>query len=92
MHPKATYSILALSATLLGCADTPKSDTHYGEAVREMVQAQTYDPAAASNPPALAPEVGDGERIRNAIDNYRKDVAKGSEEVKQKIIFDVGQD
>ncbi|MET0656798.1 MAG: hypothetical protein ABW110_01415 [Steroidobacteraceae bacterium] len=82
---------LTLTATLFGCADTPSSDAHYGEAVREMIQAQTYDPAAAANPPALAPEAGDGERIRNALEHYRKDVAKGSEEVKQPVIFEVGE-
>ena len=82
----------ALSASLAGCADTPHSDTHYGEAVRAMVQAQTLDPAAAANPPALAPEVGDGERLRNAIENYRKDVAKGGEEVKQPVVFEVSKD
>ncbi|HKQ83500.1 MAG TPA: hypothetical protein VJS42_15015 [Steroidobacteraceae bacterium] len=92
MNSKTTFSMLALSATLMGCADTPHSDAHYGEAVRAMVQAQTYDPAAAANPPALAPEAGDGERIRNAIEVYRKDVAKGNEEVKQSVIFEVGQE
>ncbi|MET0658697.1 MAG: hypothetical protein ABW110_11145 [Steroidobacteraceae bacterium] len=92
MNSNTLYWILASSATLYGCAaETPHADTHYGDAVREMVQAQTYDPAAASNPPALAPEVGDGERIRNAIENYRKDVAKGTDEVKQPIIFEVGK-
>lgn len=92
MKANLKYSIVVASAMFFGCAETPHSDAHYGEAVREMIQAQTYDPAAASNPPALAPEAGDGERIRNAIETYRKDVAKGSDEVKQSIIFDVGQE
>lgn len=92
MNRTILFPLLTLNLTLVGCADTPHSDAQRGEAVRQMIQAQTYDPAAASNPPALAPEVGDGERIRNAIDNYRKDVAKGSEEVKQSIIFEVGEE
>ena len=48
------------------------------------MQAQTYDPAAASNPPELAPDSGDGARLKNALDVYRKDVAKGSAEVEQR--------
>lgn len=74
---------LALSA----CATT---DDDYGQSVRQMVQAQTFDPAAASNPPELPPEVTDGARLQNALDVYRKDVAKGNTEVKQPVVFEIG--
>lgn len=84
--PSAVIIVTLLAA---GCADTP-SDSDYGSSVRQMVQAQTYDPAAASNPPELAPEVTDGARLKNALDVYRKDVAKGSTEVKQPVIFEIG--
>jgi hypothetical protein len=70
-----------------GCAT---SDDDYGQSVKQMVQAQTFDPAAASNPPELAPEITDGARLQNALDVYRKDVAKGNTEVKQPVIFEVG--
>jgi hypothetical protein len=72
-----------------GCANTT-SDEDYGQSVKQMVQAQTFDPAAASNPPELAPEITDGARLQNALDVYRKDVAKGNTEVKQPVIFEVG--
>ncbi len=79
---------LVITALLIsGCAT---SDDDYGQSVKQMVQAQTFDPAAASNPPELAPEVTDGARLQNALDVYRKDVAKGNTEVKQPVIFEVG--
>lgn len=79
-------------ATLLvaGCADTPQIDADYGNSVRQMVQAQTYDPAASANPPELAPETTDAARLKNALDVYREDVAKGTTEVKQSVVFEVG--
>ena len=81
---------LTIAALLVsGCANT-HSDADYGRSVRQLVQSQTLDPAAASNPPELAPEITDGQRLQNALDVYRKDVAKGSTEVKQPVIFEVG--
>jgi hypothetical protein len=82
--------ILAVAMTMTGCADTPVADADYGKSVQQMVEAQTYNPSAASNPPAMAPEVGDGQRIKNAIDVYRKDVAKGTETTDKEPTFDVG--
>lgn len=86
------YTTVLSAATVLlsGCADTPVADADYGSSVQQMVQAQTYDPAAASNPPELAPETSDGERLKNALKVYREDVAKGSTEVKQSVVFEVG--
>jgi hypothetical protein len=54
------------------------------------VQAQTLDAVAASNPPEFAPEMTDAARLENALDIYRKDVAKGNTEVKRPIVFEVG--
>jgi hypothetical protein len=85
-----TFSGIVAAALLVsGCANT-YSDADYGGSVRQMVQSQTFDPAAASNPPELAPETTDGGRLQNALDVYRKDVAKGNTEVKQPVIFEVG--
>lgn len=81
----------ALTAALLGgCADTPLADEDFGNSVRQMVQAQTFDPAAASNPPALAPDITDGGRLEEALKVYRSDVAKGLNEIKQPVIFEIG--
>lgn len=83
-------SVLASAALLLSACANTHSDADYGRSVQQMVQSQTFDPVAASNPPELAPEITDGERLKNALDVYRKDVAKGSTEVKQPVIFEVG--
>jgi hypothetical protein len=83
--------IACTTALAAGCADTPLADADYGKSVSQMVQAQTYDPGAAANPPELAPESGDGARLKNALDEYRKDVAKGGSDVQRPIIFEVGE-
>jgi hypothetical protein len=87
MHATA---LLIAALLLAGCADTPLADADYGNSVRQMVQAQTFDLAAASNPPALAPEITDGARLEAALEIYRKDVAKGIAEIKQPVIFEIG--
>ena len=84
-------TVTAISAlTAAGCADTP-SDADYGRSVSQMIQAQTYDANASANPPEQAPATGDGARLQNALDAYRKDVAKGSTEVQREIEFTVGE-
>ena len=80
------------AALLAGCAsETPHLDAALGKSVEQMVHAQTYDLAASANPPALAPEIGDGQRLKNALDEYRKDVPKGSTTVKQETEFEAGK-
>lgn len=83
---------LAATAIAGGCAsETPHLDAQLGKSVEQMIQAQTYDPAAAANPPALAPESGDGQRLKNALDVYRKEVQKDGEQVKQGVAFEAGK-
>ena len=81
--------LVVATLVVAGCANT-FSDEDYGRSVQQMVQSQTFDPAAASNPPEMPPPVTDAERLKNALDVYRKDVAKGTTEVKQPVIFEVG--
>jgi hypothetical protein len=83
---------IMLTGALGGCAaDTPRVDAQLGKSVAHMIEAQTYDPKAAASPAALAPETGDGQRLKNALDANRKDVSKGSEQVSQPIVFEVGK-
>jgi len=80
------------AALLAGCAtETPHLDAALGKSVEQMVQAQTYDPAASANPPALAPEIGDGQRLKNALDVYRKEVSNGGEAVARGTQFEAGK-
>jgi len=83
---------LAATAVASSCAsETPHLDANLGKSVEQMIQAQTYDPAATANPPLLAPETGDGQRLKNAIDVYRKDVQKGGEQVTKGVVFEAGK-
>jgi hypothetical protein len=90
MNISKPSAVVVASVAIAGCADTPLADADYGSSVNQMVQAQTLDPIAASNPPELAPQITDGARLENALDVYRKDVAKGNTDVKQPVIFEVG--
>lgn len=89
MNSHHALLLAGAAVALAGCAST-HSDDDYGRSVQQMVQSQTFDLAAASNPLELAPELTDGARLQNALDVYRKDVAKGSAEVKQPIVFEIG--
>lgn len=81
--------------TALLCAacetETPYLDSQLGKSAANMVQAQTLDPAAADNPPLLAPAGADGQRIKSAIDTYHKDVNKEGKEVSRAVTFEAGQ-
>lgn len=84
--------LLSTVALVGGCAtDTPILDAALGKSAAQMIAAQTYDTTAAANPPALLPESGDGQRLKNAVDANRKDVGKGVAEVARPIVFEVGQ-
>jgi hypothetical protein len=82
-------------AGLLACGcvstDSPRLDAAIGKSTAQMVEAQTFDAAAAAHPVANAPQVGDGQRLKNAVDANRKDVGKGAPEVARPIIFEVGR-
>jgi hypothetical protein len=72
---------LALAATLLGaCAalepEPTLTESHFGDSVRQMIEAQTYDPSTLSSPSTQPVEGGDGQRIENVLEAYRQDVAK----------------
>lgn len=73
-----TLSAVATSATLLvlsGCATTDPENVEkdFGNSVRHMVETQTFNPAAPMDTDAI--DHGDGTRINNAIESYRKGVA-----------------
>ncbi|HET7756474.1 MAG TPA: hypothetical protein VFK87_04385 [Steroidobacteraceae bacterium] len=90
---KHTLQLAVLAATVLvaGCqTDTPRADAAWGKSVANMIRVQTYDAHAAAQPAAAAPEAGDGQRLKNALDAHRKDVPKGQEQVSRTLQFEVG--
>ena len=82
--------VMAAAVICAGCeSESPYFDSQLGTASAHLVQAQTLDPAAAGNPPALAPAGADGQRIEAAVDNYHKDVPKQEQSVSRPIVFEV---
>ncbi|MGR9013179.1 MAG: hypothetical protein ACU83U_05990 [Gammaproteobacteria bacterium] len=70
---------LAISLTLIGgCAEWSSTPTRvqddFGASVRNMVLQQTYNPAKAQSPTALAPDGIDSNKARTILDKaYRQD-------------------
>jgi len=85
---------LVVGAAVMAAAacetESPYFDSQLGTASTHMVQAQTLDPATAGNPAVLAPAGADGQRMKNAVDGYRKDVIKPEQPVSRPIFFEVG--
>jgi hypothetical protein len=82
-------SILA-AGLLAGCAgDLNRTAGDFGNSVRAMNQAQIMDPVAARNPDRTPVEGTDAQRMENALDNYRTDVAK-PESTRQDLIITLG--
>jgi hypothetical protein len=89
-----TTCVIAILATAVcaGCeTESPYFDSQLGKSSANLVQAQTLYPAVAANPPALAPDGADGQRIKAAVDNYHKEVNKPEQSVSRPIMFEVGQ-
>jgi hypothetical protein len=89
---KTIYPLMIAGAlACAGCAtESPYFDSQLGTSSAHLIQAQILDPAAAGNPPALAPAGAEGQRIKNAVDNYYKDVNKQEQSVARPIFFEVG--
>ena len=68
---------------------TPRVDATYGDAVQSMVEAQLYDPAAASNPSTDAIEGTDGQRMEAVMEAHRGR-AESAESVSNPIVINVG--
>lgn len=80
-----------LPALLLGgCANEPTlTEQNFGESVRQMVRAQTYDPSTISSPSEATIERTDGEMLEGAIESYRsRETDTGS--VNEEITINVG--
>lgn len=74
-----------------GCADLPVEGDHaFGESVASMIEAQTLDPAAGGDADDAAALDGEGRRLENVLEGYRKDNARGTTDVKRNVTFTVG--
>jgi type IV pilus biogenesis protein CpaD/CtpE len=80
---------LGIAALVAGCANTPKPtavESNFGNSVRNMIEAQTYDPSTLSTPSTDVIESSDGQRLEAVLDAYRSDVAK-PESIGQDIVI-----
>jgi len=67
-----TFCLLA-SIALSGCISDPKYvEEDFGKSVTQMINAQIYDPKAASQPDELPPLLVDGEVATIGVDGYRE--------------------
>jgi hypothetical protein len=75
-------------ALLAGCEST-QTEREYGAAVRQMINAQTYDPSTLTNPSAEPVEGADPDMVNAAIKVFREHVSR-PEDVGQDIVIQVG--
>jgi len=77
-------------AFLAGCSNNQTAtEQDFGNSVRQMVRAQTLNPGPADPAPV---ESSDPNRLENALETYRKDVAR-PESIRRDPTVDVfGQD
>ncbi len=85
--PYAAALLAAIALSAAGCAQGPVAvEQDYGKSVRQMVELQTANPAAPADTQPI--DHGDGERLNNVIDVYRKDVGK-PESVRENIELEI---
>ena len=91
MNMSSKRIVTALPALLLcACASKPTAtESNFGDSVRQIVRAQTYDPGTLTAPSAETIESGDGQRLEGVIEVYRTDIAK-PETVDNEIVINVG--
>ncbi len=68
----------ALILTCTGCATQDRTESDFGNSVRQMTEQQIYDMNAAASPDPNVVLGGDPDRLNNTLDGHRKDVAEPS--------------
>jgi hypothetical protein len=84
-------AVLVASLLLTACtrSDPVRVEQDFGNSVRNMIEAQTYNPEASRHPPVNPPEVLDGTKGNRVIETYRGDIAKPAE-IDKPIQINVG--
>ena len=75
MNIKSGHKLICLSAALLlsACATEPTmTEQKFGDSVRQMIVAQTYDPSTLSAPSEATIERTDGEMLQGTLEAYRE--------------------
>lgn len=76
LRPRTIYLTCLGSMVLLSTAcsstDARRVEKDFGNSVRQMVQAQIYDPQIAHQPPILGPNLLDGVAGSESVTGYRE--------------------
>jgi type IV pilus biogenesis protein CpaD/CtpE len=83
-----TMAATTVLIALVGCEST-RVEQEYGESVRQMINAQVYDPSTLTNPSAKPVEGADPDMVNNAIEAFRGHVS-APEDVGQDIVIQTG--
>lgn len=85
-----SLAVAVLSLALGGCADKPTlTEQTFGDSVRHIVRAQTYDASTLETPSTDVPGGTDGQLMENVIDAYRTTVGQPAQ-VGNDIVINVG--
>lgn len=64
----------ALPLAIGGCASEPTpTERDFGNSVRQMIRAQTYDPSTLTSPSEEPVESTDGQMLEGSLESYRRD-------------------
>jgi hypothetical protein len=81
---------LGLTASALGaCAGPTQTESNFGESVRQMISAQTYDPSTLTAPSAEPVDSTDGQLLEGVLEEYRGAVAS-PDSVSNEIVIGLG--
>lgn len=92
MRNHHTLGGLATAVLLTACSTNTPTPTErdFGDSVRNMIEAQTYDPSTLASPSTETVDSSDGRRLEAVLDVYRTDVS-GPDSVSDEIVINVGQ-
>jgi type IV pilus biogenesis protein CpaD/CtpE len=75
MNKSKMLALAATTAVLAACTTEPTlTERNYGVSVRQMIEAQTYDPSTIQNPSTETVDSSDGQRAGNVLEGYRRGV------------------
>ena len=85
------FRIIAASALIIAIAgcETTRVEDEYGESVRQMINAQVYDPTTLTDPSTKPVEGADPDMVNNAIKALREYIG-APEEVGKDVVIQVG--
>jgi len=81
-------TIAAACVGIVGCG-SQRVEQEHGASVRQMIEAQTYDPGTLTNPSATPPVGADPDMVNAALGVLRESVSH-PQEVSRPITIDVG--